>query len=217
LIKGSLRVIWATVGQRYPSESTINSKLVDLFDWKIGLTSKNIELFEETLAAYWEDPDIQRALRREGKLLRPESVKQRLLMGEYDQYAWDLIMSAAPDKIQDEFQRIINSLLSMAKPGGLRLILQASIVETLLEIGEVLTENVRYNKLEDLPSSISSHIAGLWATIADARLAQNYFDPVQSNRLFRKSENLVLWLRLAGLDKPDLDVNSSQYRLNFFN
>jgi hypothetical protein len=216
LIKGCLRVAWVTVGQRYPNESTVNRRLVDLFEWNIGLTRKKSDLFEEALTAYWEYPEIQKVLRRAGQLVKPDLVRQRLLTGEYDAYTWDLIMSEAPDKIQEEFQQITKSLLSLTKPGGLRLILQAAIIETLLEIGETLTEYANQSKLQDLPVPIKAHIAGLWATIADARLIQNYFDPVQANRRFKRNENLTLWLRLAGIDRPDLDLNSSQYRLNFF-
>jgi hypothetical protein len=217
LIKGCLKIIWATVGHRYPSEINANQRLTDLFEWKIRLTSQTLDVFEEALTAYWEYPEIQSNLRQAGVLTKPELIKQRFLLGEYDSYSWDLIMSEAPDKIRREFHRVSNSLLSLTKPGGLRQILQAVIVETLLEIGETLTENLQQDKLDTLPAAVKSHIAGLWALIADARYIQNYFDVVKDSKLFKRNENLILWLRLAGLDKPDLDLDSSQYRLNFFN
>lgn len=227
LLRGCLRFVWAMVGHRYEASTGASSPLVpnqrltDLVETKVGLNRRRLDLFKEVLEGYWDHPDVVPQLRQQGLLVRPDQIKQRLLLGQYSERLWSILFDVAPPEIGAEFEQVATNLLGVLKPGGIRLLLQATIVECLLEIGEVLTQQTTQGitRLEAVSSEDAvGRLAGLWATIADARYAQNYFESDQSLRLFTESnENLRLWVRRAeALGLPPLSLGSSPYRLSFF-
>lgn len=220
-----LRLMWLAVGERFDiedSDTVPNERLHRVLE-RLGLTGDFVALIEELFSITFKETAIAR--RRRGEIYEDYGlIKQRLIFTEYPQDLYQDMLLLAPDKLKEDFTRFNNRVLSVAKPAGMRLILQGIVVESLLKSIRLLTDladiwknqplvsYLRFNAYTEFGADdIRKQIAKNWIMLSDAKYLQRLFN--EPPLPYKEDKNVYLWRATV----PDLDTSlSAHYRLTSF-
>lgn len=217
-----LRLFWLSLGQPFDITediTVINRRLQSLLN-TLGITDDFVLRAEELFDVTYKDTLLERR-RRGQSSAEINQLKQRMLYGEYPQDIYQDALSRAPDRLKEDFQRINDKLLAIAKPGGIRMVMQAIILETLCRSVLLITELdslwkdqllVAYNRPDAYLSfgagDVRRKLLQHWIVMSDAKHLQHLFnDPPVA---YKESKDIVLWKSSV----LDLDTSlSAPYRL----
>lgn len=220
-----LRLFWVSLGEPFSLEddvTEINARVTRVLD-RLGVTKEFVDLVTELLEVTYKETELAR--RRQGQALEDFNlIKQRLLFREYPESIYQDMILNAPDKLKQDLGDVNNRLLSVAKPAGFRLLLQAIVVECLLRSVLLLTElnsiwrnqplvnYARFNAHVDFGADkVREKLAKYWVVLSDAQYIPLLFNDPLVN--YQRSKNVKLWVSTV----PDLDTSlTSPYRLTAF-
>ena len=226
LIEDCLRLVWLSVGQEFDVKNIVTTpnERLSLFLKSMGITEEFVVLVEELFKSTYRSTATTRRQRGEtlGSINRP---KHRIIFGEYSTTLYQESLELAPEKLRVDFALVRNKLLSVLKPVGVRLLLQAIVVESLYSSILLLTKVsavwkdqplMTYIKFDDYTSfgmdDVKRKIAENWITISDAQYLQHFFNDPPAISI-PDSRNLSLWL--AGVNDLKTDLDAS-FRLSSF-
>lgn len=202
---------WATLGMS--AKRTPKDRLNLLIE-AIGLN----ELFLERLGLLTKQIDKEYFLRR-NNIQVPTELKEALLLGQYSNDYFALLLENADSELKDEFSKITRAIYSIAKPAGFYYIAQFFIVEAYIRIARLLevdTYTARMSLTEFLSikdysiKAVHISIAEWLSTANDAYLILNWYTNKEDTFL---RSNLIFWL--TALEDQKLSY-SSEYRLTDF-
>lgn len=221
-VKDCLQLFWLSLGQPFDITSNvavINTRLNALLN-TLGVTEEFLLLAKELFDISYKENLLSR--RRRGQSgAELDRIKQRLLFNEYPQDVYQEAVLLAPDKLKEDFANIDNRLSAIAKPGGIRLVLQAIIVEVLCRSVLLLSELdplwkdqplVRYNRAVAFVSfgadEVRRKLLQHWVIYSDAKYLQYLFNEPRVN--YSGSSDVSIWKASV----LDLDTSlAAPYRL----
>jgi hypothetical protein len=220
-----LKLFWLSVGQPFDireDSTVINKRLVSLLK-TVGITEEFTLLVEELFKLTYEKTLLAR--RRKGQTsAHLDKVKQRVIYNEYPQDIYQDALLQAPDKLKEDFTKVNSRLLAIAKPAGVRLVLQAVVIESLCrsvllisELDELWKDQrlVEYNRLDAYNSFgadlVRKQLLENWIILSDAQHLQYLFnDPVV---VYKQPKDILFWA--ASVRELDTSL-TAPYRLTAF-
>lgn len=223
VMQSTLRLIWALLGSSYdllPKERITqlkaSLKLEDTFLDLIKL--KAVSLF--SLTDEDENYSALQQARRHGLSIGDyELLQQRLLLGEYSSKLFEVLTPFLSIKDNNKLSNVASSSMSILKPAGFQLVLQAFIAEAYLLAAIALSNLDRDTQLTSLEvfqtsntyNSTREQIAGYFTLAYDAYSVLNIFSTrlEAPQALAELNRDILAWLSSSG----KIIDNDFDYRL----
>lgn len=224
VMQSTLKLIWGLLGTSYdllPKERIVELKTaLRLDNTFLDLISlKAVSLFSLTE----EDENyfaLQQARRQGLSVGDYELLQQRLLLGEYSNKIFEVLTPFLSLNEGNKLSGIASSSLSILKPAGFQLVLQAFIAEAYLLAAVALSNLDKDSQLTSLEvfqtsntyNLIKDQIAGYFTLAYDAHLVLNLFSTrlEAPQALTELNKDILAWLSSSGT----IIDNDSDYRLS---
>jgi hypothetical protein len=211
LVKDCLKLAWMAAGQTFSltDNKTPNDRLQGFLD-VIGINDDLIALTEELFKNAYIESEVSR--RRNGDTSKNlDLIKQRLIFREIPQDLYNEAMEYAPDQLKEDLSTVYQRLGDVLRPCGVRLLLQAIVVEclykaafTLTDLGEAWVNKPLVDLVRDGPRGVKETVTSCWVTLSDAKYLQLLFNdpPIE----YKETSNVKLWLSQTPLLNTTFDA-----------